>query len=251
MLLRFSILVIFFVVFGMSAHAEQSAAPKSLGAYGAWTAFSMKEGGQPVCYMVAKAPVVKNKKSRRGAAWLTITQRPGENSKDVISYTAGYNYEASSDVTVRIGKEDFERSVGYVDSRRSEKIDPQHNRGILQLYVTDNELRTRDDLCADLKLLKLMNVGIELLSGRPVGCHGLIVLEKLLGDAQSIRCPFRDSRTLSAGIDNSRDLSAIELYGKKQMLAPGLTGANCGVRSGPRRSCYAGPSLVKCHALMR
>ena len=110
MFFRLSVLVIFFVILGMSAFAKGSSAsePKLIGTYGAWQAFTLKDNGQPVCYMVAKVHVAPNKKFKRGNAWLTITHRPAENSKDVISYTAGYNYQASSDAAVHIGKEDFD-----------------------------------------------------------------------------------------------------------------------------------------------
>jgi len=48
------------------------------------------------------------KKLKRGDAFLMITHRPGENSKDVVSYKAGYNFKASSDVAVIAGKKSFD-----------------------------------------------------------------------------------------------------------------------------------------------
>lgn len=82
---------------------------KSLGTFGAWQAFSYTDNDQPVCYMVKAAhiPVPKNKKFKRGATYLMITHRPGENSRDVVSYTSGYNFRAASDVTIQIGKDKY------------------------------------------------------------------------------------------------------------------------------------------------
>jgi hypothetical protein len=108
MFLRIVFTIIGLAVVGAGpAYAQQAGGSKSLGVFDAWTAYVLNENGQQVCYMVAKAHPAKNKKLKRGAAWLTITHRPGENSKDVVSYTSGYNFKPSSDVDIRIGKDSF------------------------------------------------------------------------------------------------------------------------------------------------
>jgi hypothetical protein len=92
-----------------SVWAQQNSAQKSLGSFGTWQAFSYKENDSPVCYMVkaAKFPTPKNAKLKRGATYLMITHRPGENNKDVVSYAAGYNFRPSTDVDIVIGKDSF------------------------------------------------------------------------------------------------------------------------------------------------
>jgi hypothetical protein len=56
----------------------------------------------------AKFPTPKNVKLKRGPAYVMITHRPGENNKDVVSYSAGYNFRPATDVTIAIGKESFD-----------------------------------------------------------------------------------------------------------------------------------------------
>jgi hypothetical protein len=106
----FSAIVLFLLCFAIKpVLAETSAAPKSLGSFGVWNAFTYNEKGQPVCYMLTKIQPakVKNKKFKRGGSWLTITHRPGETSTDVVSFTSGYNFKAGSDVDIHIGKSGF------------------------------------------------------------------------------------------------------------------------------------------------
>ncbi|HEU0118233.1 MAG TPA: hypothetical protein VFR09_06320 [Alphaproteobacteria bacterium] len=109
-LCRFIIAAILITGLTGPALAATASAQKPLGTFGAWQTYSYNEGGQPVCYMVkaAKIPAPKNKKFRRGPAFLMITHRPSENSTDVVSYTAGYNLKPSSDVKVTIGRASFD-----------------------------------------------------------------------------------------------------------------------------------------------
>lgn len=85
----------------MAAHREPT--PRLLGSFGYWRTYRVMEHDQPVCYMTLTAHFPKYKKYHRGDATLTITHRPGENSQDVFSYTAGYNYKPMSDAELRIG----------------------------------------------------------------------------------------------------------------------------------------------------
>lgn len=87
--------------------ADKDTSSHLLGTFGLWRAYQITEHNQPVCYMSLIARFPKNQKFRRGDANLTITHRPTENSKDVVSYTAGYNYKPMSDATLHIGKNSF------------------------------------------------------------------------------------------------------------------------------------------------
>ncbi len=90
------------------AQPPKSAAPKLIGSFGNWKANTDGNGDQLTCYMTLPIHFAPNIKFKRGPAWLTITHRPGENSKDVVSYTAGYNFKSTSDVEVEIGKKSFD-----------------------------------------------------------------------------------------------------------------------------------------------
>lgn len=102
-------------------HAAASAKPemtlpggqKALGTFGGWRAFSFEEQGQTVCYMALPIRAAKQtsgktqKQPIRGASRITITHRPSENSRDVVSFSSGYPLRPGSDVTVAIGKASF------------------------------------------------------------------------------------------------------------------------------------------------
>ena len=80
---------------------------KPLGSFGAWKAFAFRQSGHPVCYMTltTERPA---RGMKRGPLYLMITDRPGEGSKDVVSYAAGYAFKGGSDVTVKVDGKDFD-----------------------------------------------------------------------------------------------------------------------------------------------
>lgn len=90
-----------------AALAAKADSTKALGSFGLWRAYQSVERGQPVCYMTLTAHFQPGKKTKRNDALLTITHRPAENSKDVISYMAGYTYKSGSSVDMHIGKDSY------------------------------------------------------------------------------------------------------------------------------------------------
>lgn len=96
-----SSLALFSVVVLTSAPAY-AAQPKQLGKFGDWTAYTLTEGGNKVCYMVSKPVTAKGNYTRRGEVFALITHRPSENTKDVFSYITGYTYKQGSDAKVII-----------------------------------------------------------------------------------------------------------------------------------------------------
>jgi len=103
-------LALFCVVLPLSA---QAAAPKNLGKFGFWTAYSVTEDKQPLCYMILTAhpPQAKDsgkkKAPKRGDITVMITHRPGESSLDVFSYSAGVKFQPASEAVIGIGKRQF------------------------------------------------------------------------------------------------------------------------------------------------
>lgn len=87
------------VVFASDAFAN---APRLLGKHGVWEAYTFNEDGQKVCYMAAKPNSAKGNYSSRGDIYALITHRPGEGTRNVFSYIAGYGYKAGSDVTLKV-----------------------------------------------------------------------------------------------------------------------------------------------------
>lgn len=90
--------------------AAQAPVPKSLGVFGAWQTFALRQNGQDVCYMALKTrgAALRAKKAERGPVVLMITQRPGENAHDIISYNAGYNFKPGSDLKIALGNAKFD-----------------------------------------------------------------------------------------------------------------------------------------------
>jgi len=101
-------LVVLILLLAAPAWAQPKDNQKSLGGFGTWKAYSYKDNGQPVCYMVKAVSFPKTGKFKRGPAYLMITHRPAENSNDVVSYTSGYNFKTASDVTASSGKNSFD-----------------------------------------------------------------------------------------------------------------------------------------------
>lgn len=89
------------------AHAATNSDQKSLGTFGLWSTYTYNDGNQPVCYMVKTSHFPKSKTFKRGTAYVMITHRPAEGSKDVFSYKSGYNFKPVNDVKVRVGKSEF------------------------------------------------------------------------------------------------------------------------------------------------
>lgn len=82
-------------------------APRHIGDYGDWAAYTYKENGKNVCYMASTPKKDEGKYTKRGDIYAIITHRPAEKSFDVVNFVAGYNYKEESKAVVKIGKETF------------------------------------------------------------------------------------------------------------------------------------------------
>jgi len=107
---RLSHLLLSSALLALLVQPAHAAGPKALGQSGFWSSYSLVDGKQPICYMTIKAkpPEAKGAKApKRGEVVLMITHRPGENSTDVVSYTAGLKFKPGTDVTAKIGEKSF------------------------------------------------------------------------------------------------------------------------------------------------
>ncbi len=82
-------------------------APRHIGDYGDWAAYTYKENGKNVCYMASTPKKDEGKYTKRGDIYAVVTHRPAEKSFDVVNIVAGYNYKSESKTVVKIGKETF------------------------------------------------------------------------------------------------------------------------------------------------
>jgi invasion protein IalB len=97
--------VVFILSLSAAARAED---PKLLSEHGVWSAYTFKENGKKVCYMVSKPQKAEGDYTKRGDIFVLISHRPAEGSKNVFSYIAGYSYKQRSNVTVTIDDKDYE-----------------------------------------------------------------------------------------------------------------------------------------------
>ena len=87
-----------------SAHAAK---PELLSTHKDWSAYTFEENGNKICYMASTPRKAEGDYSKRGEIYALITHRPAENTENVFSYIAGYDYKANSDVKLKIGKKEF------------------------------------------------------------------------------------------------------------------------------------------------
>ena len=102
-MIKYLILVFFLSISSVQAME----APKLLGRYGDWSAYTYKENGKNVCYMASTPKRDEGKYTQRGDIYVVVTHRPGEKSFDVVNFVAGYTYKKGSKVEIKIGKETF------------------------------------------------------------------------------------------------------------------------------------------------
>lgn len=85
-----------------------AAPPKSIGKFGAWSAYEAQTSSGKICYMIASPFSEKGNYKRRGDVRAFITHRPSEEVRDVFSYETGYTYKDKSSVKITIGQKKFD-----------------------------------------------------------------------------------------------------------------------------------------------
>lgn len=93
-------LVLGSAVLASVCHAQTPAQPRRLGQFGAWTAVTLGEGAQRICYAFTRATRSEGGGARQGVM-LTITHRVG--SRDGIVVSAGYAYPRSAEANASVG----------------------------------------------------------------------------------------------------------------------------------------------------
>jgi len=91
----------------LAAPAARAADQRLIGTFGSWSAYTLLENGNKVCYMAAKPQKAEGKYTSRGDIFALVTHRPAEGSKNVFSYSTGYSYKDNSEATVTIGGRTF------------------------------------------------------------------------------------------------------------------------------------------------
>ncbi|MFN3826067.1 MAG: invasion associated locus B family protein [Micavibrio sp.] len=106
-IVRLSLLTLLLSLSVLISGGAHAAEPELLGNFGKWQAWKMDDTGGPVCYMLASPDKDSGAYKSRGKIYALITHRPGEGSKNVFSYIAGYTYKSGSGVKLQIGDKTF------------------------------------------------------------------------------------------------------------------------------------------------
>lgn len=89
---------------GAPAYAAE---PKALGTFSTWEAWELEDAGGKVCYMLSAPTKDSGAYKSRDDIYALVTHRPAEGTKNVFSYIAGYDYQAKSEATLKIGDQKF------------------------------------------------------------------------------------------------------------------------------------------------
>jgi hypothetical protein len=89
------------------AHAE-GPAPKLIGEYKDWSAYTLSDGHGGICYAVSQPKKHEPAKMKRGDAHLLVTHRPAEKQDNVVSVELGYPTGKDASAVVLVDKTKFD-----------------------------------------------------------------------------------------------------------------------------------------------
>lgn len=81
---------------------KKSNAPKLIGTYGNWRAYTAVENGNKVCYMSSYPLKETGKYKKRGPVYMVIAHRPYLKSYNVVSFDAGYPFKKDAKIDVKV-----------------------------------------------------------------------------------------------------------------------------------------------------
>jgi hypothetical protein len=115
-------------------------APRPIGTFERWTAYSYAEKGSPVCYAAAKPATSRGAPDKRGETFLLVTHRPNQKTLDVVSFVAGYAFKKGESAELTVGKDKFKL---FTDAERAWAPDDKVDQAIAQAMVKSGELVLR------------------------------------------------------------------------------------------------------------
>lgn len=83
-------------------------APKLIGVFDDWEAYTASEDGKKICYMGSEPKKQEGKFNQRGRVVLLVTHRPADKEKGVVSVTTGYTYKKDSKANAKVGDKAFD-----------------------------------------------------------------------------------------------------------------------------------------------
>ena len=141
-------IILFYIIFNI-ANAEENL--KSLGKFKDWESFVLIKDENKVCFAQSIPVVRAPKKLKRDPSRLFVTFRPGENIKNEISVTNGYQFKLKAPVTAKSGKNVYdlfskERFAWVVDNEDEKKLITTMKKASRLMIIgnTDKDAQTTD-----------------------------------------------------------------------------------------------------------
>jgi hypothetical protein len=88
-------------------HGEAAVATETLGAAGAWSAYTAHDHTGRVCYLAGQPQRSESAGVSRHQPMAMVTHRPAEHITDVVSFVEGYTLKPGSVVTIAVGDRKF------------------------------------------------------------------------------------------------------------------------------------------------
>lgn len=105
-------LALTFAFTGLAATASAQEAPKLLGRYDDWSAYSYGSGNDRMCYAMTTPTKMLPAGASRGDVYFMVTHRPGRNTKNEVSMRVGYPFKDTSRPFAQIGSDRFQMFSG-------------------------------------------------------------------------------------------------------------------------------------------
>ena len=100
------ILVVLFSFIFNAVNAEENL--KSTGKFKDWESFVLSQEGSKICFAQSIPVIRAPKKLKREPSRLFVSFRPGENIKNEISVTNGYEFKPKAPVAAKSGKKTYD-----------------------------------------------------------------------------------------------------------------------------------------------
>jgi invasion protein IalB len=96
----------------LAAPASAADAPKLLGKFDDWSAYTYGSGTDRICYVLSEPKTQAPKGATRGDVYFMVTHRPGRGIKNEISLRIGYPFSSTSKPFAMIGKDRYQMFTG-------------------------------------------------------------------------------------------------------------------------------------------
>ncbi|MCF8479225.1 MAG: invasion associated locus B family protein [Rhodospirillum sp.] len=133
-----------------SVPVAQAQQVNTLGVSGDWTAYTMTENGNTVCYVASQPKKDEGNYTARDEIYALVTHRPAQKQLYVVTIYAGYPYKEGSSVDVSIDNVDYQLftqgETAWASDDMDKKIVTAMKRGVTMVVkgTSSKGTSTRD-----------------------------------------------------------------------------------------------------------